>query len=199
MSSNNTTEPKQSVYSQYTTPGYRFNMTVPMLQKDKDGNMLHLPMVVLTTREQQEAETKAYNDTRACFKDVPKKDEHSNWDQIMDNNRAAYIIYYSVRLPNDLKTKWFNDKKQVEDTYTIEECSILMNNYLTVKINQPHLKTLDVEDPSSFQSMIDMIKKDAESDFFLNGYTTHSVNQLVKYLVAQLVSLQTDSGLSGTH
>jgi hypothetical protein len=170
-------------------------MVVPMLQKTEDGRELHLPMVVLTTREQNEVEVQSYHLTKAAFNGVvPKKDEYSNWDRILDDNRAILTIFYAVRVPDDLTKKWFMDKRQIEDTYTPEEAGILCNNYLTVKLTQPHLKHFDINDPDAFQNMVDAIKKDAESDFFLNGYTTHSVNQFVKSLVAKLPNSPKDNG-----
>ena len=188
-------EPQTNLYAETTKPGYRHHMVVPMLQKTEDGKELHLPMVVLTTREQNEVEIKAYQATRAAFGGVvPKNDEPNNWDRILDDNRATLTIFYATRLPDDLTKKWFNDKTQVEDTYTPEEAGILCNNYLSVKLTQPHLKHFDANNADAFQAIIDRIKKDGESDFFLNGFTTHSVNQLVKFLVSQLPSLPKDNG-----
>lgn len=190
-------EPKTNAYVDNKT---RYSMEVPMLQTTDDGRMLHLPMVVLNPREQREVESKAYADARACFKDVPKKDEPGmeSFVKIMDDCRAAYTILYAVRVPGDLNKKWFMDKQQIEDTYTLDEMGTLCNHYVTVRLNQPYMKLLDVSDPNMFQNVIEMIKKEgSESDFFLNGLTTHSVNQLLKYLVSQLPNSPKDNGLSG--
>ena len=198
---NSLQEPKTNLYAETTKPGYKHHLVVPMLQKTEDGRELHLPMVVLTPREQTDIELQAYHLTKAAFKEVPKNDEPgaATWQRVMDDNRAVLTILNAVRLPDDLTKCFFMDKKQIEDTYTPEEVGTLCNHYLTVKMNQPHLKYFDHTDPDALQSIIEVIKRDGEkSDFFLNGFTTHSVNQLVKSLALQLVSLQKDSGSSGT-
>lgn len=193
-------EPKPNLYAENTKPG-RFHMEVPMLQKTEDGRQLHLPMVVLNTREQNEIEVAAYNLTKAAFKEAPKNDEPgaAAWARFMDDQRALLTILQCVRLPDDLTKKYFLDKQQIEDTYTPEEVGILCNHYLTVRLNQPHMKHFNQEDPEALQAIIDAIKKDGEkSDFFLNGFTTHSVNQLVKFLALRLQNSPKDNGLPGT-
>jgi hypothetical protein len=193
-------EPKPNLYIENTKPG-RFHMEVPMLQKTEDGRQLHLPMIVLNTREQNEIEVLAYGLTRAAFKEIPKNDEPgaASWARFMDDQRALLTILYCVRLPEDLTKRFFLDKQQIEDTYTPEEVGMLCNHYLTVRLNQPHMKHFDQSNPEALQAIIDAIKKDGElSDFFLNGFTTHSVNQLVKSLVSRLVNSQKDSGSPGT-
>ncbi len=195
MTSENIEQPTTNFVQQATTPGYRYHQVVPMLQ-NHEGKELHLPMVILTGRENNEVEANAYQDTLKLFKGkCPKKDEPSNWDQLIDAQRAYWIIFYSIRLPNDLTKKWFNSKTQVEDTYDWDTAGILMNNYMTVRLNQPHMSNIDFNDPNAFQSVIDRVKKlGAEGDFFLNGFTTHSANQLIKYLVARLESSPTSNG-----
>ena len=199
MSSKNT-EPKEiNPVAQATTPGYRHHRIVPMLQ-EHEGKELHLPMVILNSREDAMVQANAYQDTLKLFNGkCPKLDEPSNWDQQLEAQRAAWIVFMSCRLPNDLTKRWFNNKEQVEDTYNWDELGILMNHYLDVRLSQPHLKSLDLSDPDSFQNMIDQIKKMGTDDsFFLNGFTTHSLNRLIKFLVAQLENLQSSNGSSGT-
>lgn len=188
---------KENIYANATTPGYRHHLIVPMLQQH-EGKELHLPMVVLTTREEREVEVRAYRDTRTEFGDIKIDEDSFSFQKVLSNNTAVYTIYFAARIPGDLIKKWFQDKQQVEDTYTPEEAGIITNNYMTVKLSQPHLKSFNQEDPNAFQGMIDNIKKSGEGDFFLNGYTTHSVNQLVKFLVVQLEKSQTNNGSSGT-
>ena len=54
-------------------------------------------------------------------------------------------------------------------------------------------------DASMEKTFVDKIRNMAEdSDFFLNSFTTHSVNQLVKYLVSQLPNSENTTGMSGT-
>jgi hypothetical protein len=201
MTSNNIQVPIVNHVKNATTPGYRFNVVVPMLLKDESSGLeLHLPMVVLTGRENSAVECNAYQDTLALFKGKsPKKDEPSNWDAILNAQRAFWIVFYSVRHPDDLTKKWFETKQQVEDTYTWDDIEILMNHHMTVRLRQPHLTDINLDDPNAFQQMIDRVKKmGTESDFFLSGLTTHSVNQLIKYLVAQLEISQKTNGSSGT-
>jgi hypothetical protein len=193
-----TLQPKTNLYIDSKV---RFSKEVPMLLTNpEDGKQLFLPMLVLNPKEEHEIEARAYNDTMASFKTVPKKDEpgSDSWIKLMDDNRATWLLFYAVRLPNNLDKKFFLDKQQIESTYTPEEIGTLCNHYLDVKLNQPLYKAIDLSDPNAFQSIVDKIKSDAEnSSFFLNSLTTHTVNQLVKFLVSQLQSLQNANGSSG--
>jgi hypothetical protein len=197
MTSNNTTAPTINQVQQKIIQ--RQHRVIPMLQMH-EGKMLHLPMVLMTGREASVVEMNAYQDTLEMFKGkAPKKDEPSNWDQLLDANRAYWTVFQTIRLPNDLTKKWFESKLQVEDTYNYDEVGILMNDYMTIRLNQLHLVNIDPNDPNAYQTMLDNIKKmGPEGDFFLNGFTTHTVNQFVKYLIAQLENLQKSSGSSGT-
>jgi hypothetical protein len=161
-----------------------------------DGKELVLPMVILTGRESNECEANTYQDTLAQFKGkAPKKDELSNWDAMIDAHRAFWTVFYSARTPGDISKKWFLSKEQVEDTYNWDEIGILMNDYLTIRLTQPHIAHLDVNDPNSLQGMLDTIKRMGEdNDFFLNGLTMHAKNQLLKYLVAKLETSQNTNG-----
>jgi hypothetical protein len=199
MTSKNTTPPSINPAIQATTPGYRYHRVVPMIQLHEDQE-LYLPMVVMTGRENSLVEANAFQDTLALFKGkAPKTDEPSNWDEQLEAQRAYWTIFVCTRMPEDLTTKYFQSKQQVEDTYNWDEISVLLANYVEVRINQPTLKNVDPNNPNAFQEIIDTIKKlGPDSNFFLNGITSHSVNQLIRYLVAQVETLQTNSGLSGT-
>lgn len=196
MSSNNTIPKQENPVMQHTQPGFRHSRVVPILQYDKDGNQLKLPMVVLTGREMSEVESKAYTDTLKLFNGkCPKSDEPSNWDQQLEAQRSYWTIFLSLRNPEDITKKWFISKEQVEDTYNWDEAGILMSHFLTVRLTQPHLVNLDPNDPNAYQTIIDTIKKaGTESDFFMNGLTTHASNQLIKFLVAKLEPSQNING-----
>ena len=196
MTSNNIEEKKINPVAQATTPGWRHHRMVPMLQKIEDKELV-LPMVVLTGRENSEVEARSFKDTLALFDGKsPKKDDPSNWDEQLNAQRAYWTVFYSIRTPNDLTKKWFLDKAQVEDTYNWDEIGILMNDHLTVRLTQPHLIHLDAEEGDGiFQKAIERVKKlGTDSDFFLNGFTTHSLNLLLKYLVAKLETSQITNG-----
>jgi hypothetical protein len=199
MSSNKTEEKEQNPVILATTPGYRYHRVVPMLQQH-EGKELTLPMVVLTGRENSDVEAKCYADTLMAFNGKPPKtDEPSNWDQLLDANRAYWTIFYATRHPDDLSKKWFLSKQGVEDIYSWDDIGILSNHHLTVRLTQPHLVNLDPKDPGAIQATIEKIKSlGTDSDFFLNGFTTHSVNLLLKSLVAQLETLQNTNGSSGS-
>lgn len=200
MSSNQTEAPKTNHTAK--TIKQKFHMVVPLILTDEEGNELNLPMVVMTSGEEAQCEVNAYQDTVAMFKGkIPKKDEPSKWDTVLDANRAAWIVFTTVRQPQDLTKRFFLDKQQVQDSYTYDELDNIMLHYATVRMNQPILKQLDASDPNGYQKMLDIIKKDGESaDFFLNGLTTFNVNQLIKSLVKerQQTILPTNNGLSGT-
>ena len=196
MSSKNIIPPQENPVRSATTAGWRHHRVVPVLQYDKDGNQLKLPMVILTGNEMAEVESKAFADTLKLFDGrAPKSDEPSNWDQQLEAQRSYWTIFLSVRTPDDLLKKWFISKEQVGDTYNWDEAGILMSHFLTVRLTQPHLVNLDPNDPNAYQTIIDTIKKaGTESDFFMNGLTTHASNQLIKFLVAKLEPSQNING-----
>src|SRR5271170_2866503 len=94
MSSLNTAPPIKNPVKEAIKPDYIHHAVVPMKQfqtnKDtKELEELWLPMVLLLGDEEEAVEINAYNDTLATFKGkAPKKDEPSNWDQVLDANRA---------------------------------------------------------------------------------------------------------------
>lgn len=194
-------EPKVNIPRQATTPGYKHHRLVPML-KMHEGKELVLPMVALNPRENSEVEAKAFADTSALFGGkIPKKDDLSaeSWKNIFEMQKNIWLLFYAVRVPEDLTKKWFISKQQIEEDYLVEEIGILSNNYISVVLTQPHLTVVDYTKPGAYQAVIDQIKKMGEDgDFFLNGLTTHSVNQLIRYLVAQVESFQKNNGSSGT-
>lgn len=194
-------EPKVNIPRQVTTPGYRHHRIVPMLRKHEDRD-LNLPMVVLTSRENAEVKAKAFADTVAMFGGKPPKEGEmgvASWNNIYETQESTWIVFYSVRVPNDLTKKWFLSKQAIEEDYSEAEVGILAQNYVSVVLTQPHLTVVDFSKPNAFQAMIDQIKEQGEkSDFFLNGLTTHSVNQFIKFLIADRENLQKNTGLSGT-
>lgn len=199
MTSQNTQPPATNLVAKLTDPKYVYSQLVPMLKMEEDKE-LTLPMVLLTGRENSQVEANAFQDTLNLFRGkAPKTDEPSNWDQQLEAQRAYWTVFMATRLPTDLKKKWFLTKEQVEEEYNWDEIGVLMNHHMTVRLSQPTLKNIDPNDPQAFQKTIDMIKKmGMEGDFFLNGFTTHSVNQLMKYLVLERETLLKNSGLSGT-
>src|SRR5580692_12557220 len=84
---------EENLFEQLTrkTP---FNLTVPMMIEDKEGNELHLPMVVLSAREEREAKTAAYNETISYFKTMPKKEEAEGaiFEEVFQNNLACHLL-----------------------------------------------------------------------------------------------------------
>ncbi len=177
---------------------------VPMMMYTVDSKEVICPMVVGTTRDIRECEEQAEIDTRAVLGDVAlsNRGKGSTWSKTMDFNRSAWLIFTCTRLPGDLNKKFFESKQQVEDTYDPDEIGILMDHYATVRFSQPHYVMFEGEkdEKTAFQNVIDKIKKQGEeSDFFLNSFTTHSVNQLIKYLVSLLPNSETITGTSGEH
>lgn len=199
MQSQTTVQNPENLFATLTAKE-RFHMVVPSMIEDNDKRELHLPMVVLTTRETNEVEVAAYQETLAAFKGVaPKNDEATNFNNVYENNLVAWTVFKSVRLPSDLKKQFFLSKQQVEDQYTVEQLGILANAQLSVKLNQPHLKHLSLGEEDASEKLIqDIIAAGRDNDFFLNGYTTHSLKALIQYLVFQLQSSRKDNGSSGT-
>lgn len=170
---------------------------VPMGMFDEKGNEVLLPIVVGSARDHNEIESGAEAATKKLLKidSAPEKDSQSSWKKIMDAERAIRIVYCCTRLPDDLSKRYFENINQVQDTYGPDELAMLMDHYATVKYTQPHYRLIDPESSNAFQETIDKIKKlGEESDFFLNGHTTHSVNLLIKYLVSQLPNYENITG-----
>lgn len=208
MSSLNTKPPIKNPVKEAIKSDYVHHAVVPMkqFQTNKDTNQveeLYLPMVLLLSDEEDQVESNAYADTLALFKGkCPKKDEPSNWDQLLEANRAYWIIYFSTRLPTDLKKKWFDSKQEVQHLYTWDSANVVISHYVTIKMTQPCYDKIDFSSPTVFQDILDQIKKfgtEDKSDFFFNGLTTHDVNQLIKFLVKERESFHKNNGSSGEH
>lgn len=182
-----------NLYQQMTT---RWSMKVEMPFKTKDGNAVVLPMYVLSGRELFEAKQKAEADTRASYgKDIPKKDESSDFDQKYNDHLAYWTIFYSVRDPNDEKKRFFPTKEAVMDALTTDQASIISNHYMTVTLNQPWLVHLDNDDPEKIENLIQHLIQDGKDPhFFLNSLTSHSANVLINFMAAKLAKLQTANG-----
>lgn len=213
MTSNNTTPPKKNPLKLLVDPKHKHHYPqVPTNQyytpegadPKKPGSKLELklPMVYLLGDQEAEVEANCYADTLELFKGkIPKKDEPSNWDQVLNVQRAYWTIYYAMRVPGDLESNWFDSKAEVEATYNWDEIDVLMAHYLDLKMDQPIYKHLNVDDPNAFQKVLDHIKSlgtDPEGNFFLNGFTTHAVNQLIRFLVKERENYQTNNGSSGS-
>lgn len=171
-------------------------MMVEMPFKTKEGDPIILPMVVLSGRELYEAKQKAEADTRASYgKDIPKKDETSEWDSKYNDHLAYYTIFYSVRQPNDHTKRLFPTKESVMDALTSDQAGILSNDYMTVQLNQPWLTNLNNDDPEKIESFIQKLIQDGKDPhFFLNSLTSHAQNTLINFMAAKLQKLQMDNG-----
>lgn len=183
-----------NLYAQLTQ---RHSMMVTMPFKTKDGNEVILPMVVLSGRELYEAKQKAEADTRTSYgKDIPKKDEVSEWDMKFNDHLAYWTIFYSVRQPDDETKRLFPTKEAVMDCLTSDQAGILSNDYLTVQMNQPWITHLDNDDPDKIEALIQKLIEDGKSPhFFLNSLTSHGQNTLINFMAAKLAKLQRGNGL----
>src|ERR1700678_3121221 len=185
---------------------YRHHAVVPMRQFQVDSatneaQELYLPLVLLYGYEEEMVEANAYADTLASFKGkAPKKDEPSNWDQLLDANRAYWTIFQSARSPLDLNVKWFDNKQEVQKTYTWDSANIIMEDYVKIKMTQPCYQNIDFSSPTVFQDIIDQIKRHATEDqsyFFLNSMNTFHINQLIKFLVKERETYHKSNTSSG--
>ena len=180
-----------------------YRMVPMMLFNEDDTQELNLPMVLSTAREETEIEAGAENDAKTQLKTLPTEEQNkvSTFKNLMNIHRAGWTVYVACRKPTDLQQRFFLNKEQVMDTYNPDELGILMDHYNTVRYTQPHYVIIDTNLPPevAFQDAIDKIKKMGEqSDFFLNSFTTHSLNRLIKYLVSHHTSCKLGTGGSGT-
>lgn len=192
---NNMETQNNNLYAQLTQ---KWHMMVSMPFKTKDNQELILPMVVLSGRELYEAKQKAEEDTRKSYgKEIPKKDESSEWENRYTDNLAYWTIFYSVRQPNDLNKRLFPTKDAVMDCITADQAGILSNHYMTVQLNQPWLTHLSNDDPDKLEALLQKIIDAGTKDphFFLNSLTSHAQNALINFMAAKLERLQMDNGL----
>jgi hypothetical protein len=175
----------------------RHHMVVPMPFRNKHGVIVEFPMVSLNGRENYEVKQKADADTRASYgKDIPKKDEVSDYEERRKDNLMAWTVVYSIRLPHDLNVRFFPDKNALFDcNITPDQIAIIFDDYMTVQYNQPWLTHLDNDDPEKTEALIAQIIKDGKDPhFFLNSLTSLSHNILHNSMGAKLAKLQKDSG-----
>lgn len=187
------TDNNDNLYAQLTQ---KWHMMVEMPFKTKEGQAIVLPMVVLSGRELFEAKQKAESDTRASYgKDIPKKDEASEWDTKYSDHLAYWTIYFSVRQPQDQNKRLFPTKDAVMEALTPDQAGILSNHYMTVQLNQPWLTNLSNDDPDKVEALIQRLIQDGKDPhFFLNSLTSHAQNILINSMAAKLAKLQTDNG-----
>jgi hypothetical protein len=180
----------------YANMTKKFSMEIKMPFKTDDGGEITLPMVVLSGRELFEAKQNAEADTRKSYgKDLPKKDEASDFDNKYCDQLAYWTIYYSVREPGDLTSRFFPTKDAVMDSLTSDQAGILSNNYMTLQLNQPWLMKLDNDDPEKLESLVQQIIQDGKDPhFFLSSLTSHALNILINFMGAKLMKLQMENG-----
>lgn len=196
---------QDNLYVNSTSPNMKKKLhhrLVPMMMFTADDKEVVLPVVLGTSRDMIEAEANAELDVQAQLKTevaLSNRGVGSTWLKLMNYHRSAWIIYFCTRMPNDLTKKFFESKDHVIDTYDPDQLGILMDHYGTVRYTSPHFKLIDPEDPNAFQEAIQKIKElGTESDFFLNGLTTHSLIQLLKYSVSHPGNSENTTGLSGS-
>lgn len=187
-----------NLYAEFTQK--RFSMDVEMPFTKDDGSKITLPMVVLTGREMGEVKKAAEQMTMKMYDGkMPKKDEASSFAELVEENICWQLIFYSVRMPGDLKKKFFPTFDAVLDLLTPDQAGILKNSYLQLQINQPWIVNLDNDDPDKIEAMIqNLIKAGTEGTFFLNSLTSVSQNVLISSLVAKLKKCMMESGTLGT-
>jgi hypothetical protein len=180
----------------YATMTQRWYMNVEMPFVTSDEKPIILPMSVLSGRELYEAKQFAERDTRLSYgKDVPKKDEASEWDQKYEDHLAYWTIYYSLKQPNDVSKRFFPNKEAVMDCLMPDQVAILANDYLTVTINQPWLTYLDNDNPDKLEAVVERLIADAKDPhFFLNSLTSLAQTNLINFMAAKLAKLQTVNG-----
>lgn len=177
----------------------RWSMDVEMPFRDPSGNKMVLPMYILSGREQYQAKVNAEKDTRSSYgKDLPKKDESSEWDNRFQDHYAYWVIYYSVRRSDDETKRFFPTKDAVMDAISTDEAGILSNHYMTVQLNQPYIIHLSNEEAKLEALLEEIIAAGKSSAFFLNSLTSLSQNILIDFLVAKLVKSRTANGSSTT-
>lgn len=177
-------------YADFTVKKFSMDIKMPFVKND--GSAVLLPMVILTGRELREAKKAAEKITMAVYDGkLPKKDEASSYDELFAENMCWQLVFYSVRMPNDLKKKFFPTFDAMEDMLTPDQAGILKNDYITLQMNQPWLLNLDSEE--KINAMISQLMEDGSSFFILNSLNTVSQNLLVVSLISQLKSFMTDS------
>ena len=206
MTSFKTLPPVENPIKAAFQPGYRHHEVVPMRQfytppaspsnPNPETQELYLPMVLLKGYEDDQVAANAYHDTLAAFKGkAPKKEDPSNWDEMLDANRAYWTIFLSARIPGKLDKQWFDTIDEVRATYNWDEAGVILSHYLSIRMTQPCYTQVDFNSPTVFQDLIDLIKRNGnQSDFFFNGVTSHTVNQLLKYLAAHQESSPKSNG-----
>jgi hypothetical protein len=196
------TEIKENIYAETKQ---RYHIKVPLLRKIKDGSDIDafVSAICLSAQDNYQVKKKALEDTLKSFDGKqPKNDDAAmaTWNTLHEDNLGAWTLFYSCRLPEDLDKKWFLSKEQILNDYSSAELGIMYSNYITVVLNQPALKYIDKNDPNSLSTMMDLIiKQPTEQDtaFFLSSFTTASLAELMRSLVAEVTKLRQESGSSG--
>jgi hypothetical protein len=204
-------EIKPNFYADLVTE--QFSLPIPILKRDKNGEMAYAPCIVLSESLKRDCRKKAYAETLKAFDGkAPKVDEagYDVWRQTYDNAHGCWCIFYAVRVPGDLNTRLFLSKEQIENDYTAEEIGILHSHYLTVMINQVNMMHFDENDPNSLSKVMDEIIHQntvEDTSFLLDSYTTRAWAMCFRSFmdkiqdqektIEQLTTLLQQNGLSG--
>lgn len=181
----------------------RFSLPVNLLKKFKDGSEAFGEMVVLSAFDLGKAKQQAHADAVKQFggKEPTKDVFLDHFNDLFDQEYSARVIAEATRVPGNLDKKVFINKDWVLQNYTMHELGTLYNAYITVTLNQPHLKHLSTDTEADVETIMNTIEKHAtatETAFFLNGLTTLNAAQLIKCLVEQVRNLQMQNGSSGS-
>lgn len=189
---------EQNLYAEFTQK--RFSMDVIMPFTKSDGSEVKLPMVILTGRELFEAKKQAEKITISMYDGkMPKKDEASSFEELFEENLCWQLVFYSVRMPNNLDKKFFPEFSAVLDMLTPDQAGMLKNCYVQLQISQPWIVSLNEStDDDKIEGMIKkLIEGGTKDSFFLNSLSSLSLNLLILSLVSKLKSSMTDSGTAG--
>lgn len=157
--------------------------------------------VALSKAEEKACECKAYEDTLKDFKGkAPLADsaDAKLWKKFYEDHFQSWIVYLSMRNPDKLDEKLFENKEWIYKEYTTDELSILHSNYNITVLNQPAIK--HITDDMSPSELVDKIISQAteeETAFFLNSHTMQSQARSLRFLAGEVVRLRQENGLSG--
>jgi hypothetical protein len=182
----------------------QYHLSVPLLRTVPGSEeQAYAPCIVLSGLKERKCKLSAQADTLRDFGGkYPDKTQATMWDQILEDNYAAWVVYEAFRQPGNLKANLFISKDQLTNDFTAEEIGIFYSNYTTTKLNHPSIKHLNQENnPNALSEFMDTIISQAtveQTSFFLTSYTTVSLAMLIRYLTEEVKTLRHLNGLSST-